>query len=484
MRRICYRHDQSAVVAALRRGEPIDMATSLGHTVLDELVALHEDLGVLKAVEELPVVRERGGVPDDLLLRTAAVLPFLDTPSLRQAAGQLFGEPAILLRLGWSCLQIEIGDNERHRHPVGRLPSSLPCHPDTLRDELRRVSPESWAELQRKGVKALFDHRLVRGKVYAIDGTGLGPDLRMVSLVCVSAQRPIIVAWRLLEGDASEKGKEAAVTRSLVEQALELGGHEAIELLLMDALYADGPLLAWLKHVKGIDVLVPVPSDRRIHADLAGLAHEGMVRVQRHSYVRHIQGHKQRRTVTLVSQSGLTSWDSFIEAAKGHGAEKPELWACRVEPESPTSADDLPWTLVSTRPWPDAVAAFQGFRPRWHIENDAFRELKEGWRLEALAWGRDYAMHLARVTLTCLAFNTAQVAISQSGQSLAARGIRRLRQTYQHEIGRAPCVIYIGEAYAVLPTEELLLHLGHTPIRSLLPLRTRVGTSLPDRVPP
>jgi hypothetical protein len=306
----------------------------------------------------------------------------------------------------------------------------------------------------------------------------------MVSLVCVSAQRPVIVAWRLLTGDASEKGKEAAVTRSLVEQALELGGPGTIELLLMDALYADGPLLAWLKYEKGIDALVPVPSDRLLHADLEQLASAGKVRVQRHSYTRTIQGHKQRRTVTLVSQSGLTSWDSFLQAAQKYGAEAPSLWACRVEPESPTSKDDLPWTLVSTRSWADATAAFQGFRPRWHIENGAFRELKEGWRLEARLWGRDDAMTLARATLTCLAFNTAQALMSKSGESLAARGIRRLNNHYERQLGRSPAVIYIGTAYAVLPTEELLLHLGHTPRRSLLPLHTHVQSAPSPTHPP
>lgn len=34
------------------------------------------------------------------------------------------------------------------------------------------------------------------------------------------------------------------MTRELIEQALKLGGPEAIELLLADALYADGPLIA------------------------------------------------------------------------------------------------------------------------------------------------------------------------------------------------------------------------------------------------
>ena len=72
--------------------------------------------------------------------------------------------------------------------------------------------------MQRAGVAALYDRRLVRGQVYAVDGSGLGGDLRVVALVCVSSDRPVIVAWRLLEGAASEKGKEAHVTRALARE--------------------------------------------------------------------------------------------------------------------------------------------------------------------------------------------------------------------------------------------------------------------------
>src|SRR6266849_4959433 len=87
-------------------------------------------------------------------------------------------------------------------------------------------------------------------------GLGLGDDFRLVALVCVSATRPIIVAWRLLSGQASEKGQEAAVTRSPIEQVLQVAGPQAIDLRLSDALYADGPRFSWLKYCQGIDARV------------------------------------------------------------------------------------------------------------------------------------------------------------------------------------------------------------------------------------
>src|SRR5256714_8711836 len=239
-----YRNDKAAVTEALRRGERPDLATTMASGPRDELVALHEELGIFALLDQVETQRERAGVSDALLLRTLATLPFVEQASLSGASEVLFREPAVLLQLGWAPVQIRAGSNGRHRHPQGRQEESLPCHPDTLRDALRRVEESAWVRAQAAGVQSLYQRQLVRGKVYAIDGSGLVDDLRLVALVCVSAARPIIVAWRLLSGPASEKGQEAVVTRSLIGQVLAMAGPQAIRLLLADALYADGALLA------------------------------------------------------------------------------------------------------------------------------------------------------------------------------------------------------------------------------------------------
>jgi len=195
-----YRRDKAAVTEALRRGERPDLATTMASGPLDELVALHEELGIFAILDEIEVYRRRTGIADELLLRTLATLPFVEQASLSGASEVLFREPAVLLQLGWAPVHIRQGSNGRHRHPDGRQEESLPCHHDTLRDALRRVGESAWLLAQAAGVKALYQRQMVRGKVYAIDGSGLGNDLRLVALVCVSATRPIIVAWRLLSG--------------------------------------------------------------------------------------------------------------------------------------------------------------------------------------------------------------------------------------------------------------------------------------------
>ncbi len=474
-----YRNEKASVAEALRRGERPDLATTMASGPLDELVAFHEELGVFALLDELEVQRARAGVPDALLLHTLATLPFMEQASLSGASEALFGEPAVLLQLGWAPVQIRQGSNGRHRHPAGRREESLPCHPDTLRDALRRIGEAAWLHAQAAGVQALYQRQLVRGKVYAVDGSGLGDDFRLVALVCVSATRPIIVAWRLLSGSASEKGQEAAVTRSLIEQVLEAAGSQTISLLLADALYADGPLLAWLKYCHGIDALVSLPQDRLLYQDLQGLANGRLIDWTHHRYVRTIGGHKQLREVEVTAAGALTSWDGFTEQAAHYGVPDASLWACLIhDVTTEETAAKPPRALVSTRRFADGFAALQAFRPRWHIEDDTYRELKEGWGLEQQRWGRDFAAVLGRTTLTCLAFNTAQVYRLQAGERLASMAIRRLRRQRQRELGTAPAVIYLAGCYGVFALEELLRLLGTPARESLLPAVKQ--TSSPD----
>ena len=222
-----------------------------------------------------------------------------------------------------------------------------------------------------------------------------------------------------------------------------------------------------------------LPEDRQLYQDLQGLADEQLIDWTHHRYLRTIGGHKQVREVEVTAAGELTSWDGFIEKAASYGVADASLWACLIrDVTTEETAAESPRALVSTRRFADGFAALQAFRPRWHIEDDTYRELKEGWGLEKQRWGRDVAAALGRATLTCLAFNTAQVYRLQAGERLAAVAIRRLRRLRQRELGTAPAVIYLAGCYGVFALEELLSLLGSPARESLLPdVRT---SSSPD----
>src|SRR2546421_11047196 len=104
-------------------------------------------------------------------------LPFVEQASLSGAAEVLFREPAVLLQLGWAPVQIRSGSNGRHRHPEGRQEESLPCHPDTLRDALRRGGESVWQEAQAAGGKARYQRQFGGGKGVGVRCRGCGADL-------------------------------------------------------------------------------------------------------------------------------------------------------------------------------------------------------------------------------------------------------------------------------------------------------------------
>src|SRR2546426_10844734 len=95
-------------------------------------------------------------------------------PRFRGASEVLFREPAVLLQLGWAPVQLRSGSNGRHRHPEGRQEESLPCHPDTLRDALRRGGEAAWLPPQAAGGKGLYQRQVGRGKGSAGRGRRVG----------------------------------------------------------------------------------------------------------------------------------------------------------------------------------------------------------------------------------------------------------------------------------------------------------------------
>jgi hypothetical protein len=460
------RQDKRTVLRRLKEGAAIRTIAE-GDGALEELVALSIELKTFEMLDALPVRRERDGIPDLLLLHTLAVLPFLANGSLEGSARSLFAEPAILIQLGYAPVQLRQGVSARHRQPEGKTKQSVPIHPDTLRDELARLTPEDWERLQEERLRVLYAKRLVRSQKVVVDGSGLGEGQRLVKLCALTGQGLVPLVWEFLTGDASEKGKEAAVTRKLVERVRKIAGEAAIKLLIADALYADGPLLAWLQSL-GIVGLVRLPEDRLLCAEgLSVIKLEGD-KWQKRRQTRILDGHKQTRTVEVAWASELTDWDSYVAKAKELGIAEPGLFVAFVRQLEPKVAPDKQLlALVSTREWPDAWATYEAYRPRWWIENGGFNELKEGWLLERYPWGRDEAIVRGRVGFTLLAQQVVALYRQAAGRNLAGYGIRRLRRALHDALGGPALVVVVGECYAVVTAEELLAALGHPVTESL-----------------
>lgn len=399
------------------------------------------------------------------------MLPFIEAVGLSAAANTLFQDAAILLLLGYAVFEIQNGFNERHHAALEtKSAQSSPYHPEVLRQELARLDLDSLHTFRRRCIRPLFEHRLVRGKTYAIDGSGLGKRWRVVGILNVNPERALWVTWRVLSGSASEKGKEASIVHEMVDEMREVGGGDAMEWLLMDALAqrADGPLLAWLKYQRNIDALVRLPEDRALYADLQGLIRLQPKCWQTHTDVRYIAGRKQTREVSAAAESDLNSWDSFVQATQAAGVPDAKLWGCLLHAVDRDTGAVEDWALVSTGAFSTAWQGYTFWRQRWHIENNGFREFKEGWHVEQAPWTRDDdVVAWARVTFTCIAFDVAQIAKTTAGRQLTHLGIRRLRRELTRQIGPAPVIVFAQDCYGIFNIEEIVTTLGALPAISL-----------------
>src|SRR3990172_13075547 len=104
-------NNREQVLEALRKGEYEEILTSR-EGALDALAHLANELEVLDAVELIEVEREREGIPDGMLLRTLAIMPFVEALSLSAAANTLFEDAAVLLQLGYTAVNIQEGFNQ------------------------------------------------------------------------------------------------------------------------------------------------------------------------------------------------------------------------------------------------------------------------------------------------------------------------------------------------------------------------------------
>jgi len=461
-------NNREKVLEALQKGEYEAILTSK-EGALDALAQLAYELEVFEAVKLIEVERERAGVPDELALRTLAVLPFVEAMSLSAAANTLFEDAGVLLQLGYTAVQIQEGFNQRRgKGKEQKSAQSRPYHPDVLRGELQRIKVESLDAYRRQCVKVLYQRGLVRGKLYAVDGSGIGPQMRVVGLICLQKDGPLWVNWRLRTGNESEKGKEGEVVLAMVDEVREWGGQETIEWLLMDALYADGYILANLKYARQIDVMVRLPEDRRMYEQLMGLLRVFPETWQEHLDVRYLSGHKQTRQMKVAKMEELNDWPGFVEAAHALGIPHPTLsgFAIQSHPVDPSTGQMEEWALVATAPFNTAWQAYTFWRNRWTIENNGFRELKEGWHLEDALWTfHNFVVAAARLTFTLVAYNVAQISQSKVAQSLKVRGIRKLRQELNRQLGfrSSPVIIFAAGAFTIMHLEELVVALGGKP---------------------
>jgi hypothetical protein len=455
---IYLQENRDRVRKALLSGH-VDEVVTLRATAFDELAAAMHAFGYWEQLESIEVAlqKDEDDVPHSLLLRELAVMPLLRIPNPNQAPTYLFQDYGVLRFLGFTVAQIRDGFNDKGvRSPTGKA-RMRPHHRDTLYHALKHVKMGSLARYREDHQRALVEHGLVQGGIFAVDGTGLRhSDRHVVILQQLSGAAPFIVDWRV-----QGPGRELAAGREMVAQLKEMIGAEQIRWLLMDGAYVDGAWLAELQQ-QGIGAAVRVYEEMDICEEMQLLSQYPEHAFEPYRYVRTIQGHKEWHEMELAFGEGLKMWPSYRQA----WAERPEepcpgLWGVLVREEREDKDGQLKqivWGVVFTRPVAGRAAGYQLWRQRWDIENRGMRELNQGGWMESQTWGRSEAAVRTSIALKIGAHNCYCLMRTDLGEQWAATGLRSLQQ---YLYGAPPLVMVVSDGeYMLLTAEELVTSLG------------------------
>lgn len=470
--------NRAAVTEKLRRGE-YDGLVQTGMGRADELVYLMASLKFFEHLDQVEVVEERAGIPNDLQKRCLAILPVVGIPTIANTPERLFKDAGLLHFLGCNAQQIANGFTQRGPKKRNQQPKRLPFHEDDLRNLLKAIASTQSQRFFTGCIGEFFRAKYVRGGFYAIDGTeilvgdaktfeGTGTitvpvrhkdgsttyetktGYKLIYLLNLKADRELVVSYRLVPLNTNA----LQVVREMVTETLQLGGAGAIELLLMDREFVDGDLINWLKGDHGIDVIIPVKKNMDILEDMRGLARIDPCPWQTYTKLvrRRVQKDQPKQKVVVPIRvkgfEGLTTWSSCRIPLNGI--------LQRKDDETLEDARGL----VTTLPTQDAIRIDQQYGARWGIENDGNRELKQGWDLETL-WGRSLAAVTMSVVMKLLGYNYVKLFHTQSGSRLIANGMRRLRARVLDEGFQV--IVYAGNEFGVFHIEEIATLLGAPP---------------------
>jgi len=473
-----YERAQREVYRKLQAREKPEAVVGAGWGLLDHFFIFLFGLGFFARIDFRPKAMKRVMIPTVLMILTYEVKQLMGISSMNQLEEHLFRDTALLKIIGFTARQIQEGFCQR-----GKGRRRGPMHRDTLGDFLSRFSSKEVEFILREAVGALVKHKLVRGRTYILDATDLpttkhyrgcgmrkvvkkgrdreGREVEIVKyvygyklLVLMEARHKIIVAARVVKIHEHEK----PFTKELIREGQRRTGG-AVKVLLIDRGFIDGVLLWWLWKKMRVRFVIPARSNMEVSQDLRGFRSE------------KADGQwvfvEQTKKTKVMGVKGLLSYDQFGEEEHGRRKGRKDFKANPIN-----GVMVLRWNGKDYEPGKEKVflTNFSVSRPmkiierydlRSEIENQGFRELKQGYHLLKYPQKTEAAVR-AHVILTLIIYSLVNAYKSEQGQRLAHLGIRRWRGKQMGQSIHKMIVYYEG-IYGIVDVEELFYLMDMTP---------------------
>jgi len=473
-----YERAQKEVYRKLKARERPEAVVGAGWGFLDHFFIFVFSLGFFARIEFRPKRVKRLMIPTILMILTYEVKQLMGISSMNQLEEHLFRDIALLKIIGFTARQIQEGFCSR-----GKGKRQGPMHRDTLADLLSKFSSQEVDFILREAVRVLVKHRLIRGRTYILDATDLpttknykgcgmkkvvkkgwdkeGQPVQTVTyvygyklLVLMEARHKIVVAARV----AKINEHESNFTKELIREAQRRTGG-AVKVLLVDRGFIDGVLLWWLWKKMKIRFVIPARSNMEVSQDIRGFRSEEAD--GRGIFVQQTQAMK------VMGVRGLLSYDQFGEEEHGRRKGRKDFKANPINAVMVLRWDGRDYepgkekvfltNLSVSRP----MKIIEQYDLRSEIENQGFRELKQGYHLLKYPQKTEAAVR-AHAVLTLIIYSLVNAYKSEQGQRLAHLGIRRWRGKQMGQSIHKMIVYYEG-IYGVVDVEELFYLMDMTP---------------------
>ena len=418
------------------------------------------------------------------LILTYETKALLGIGPMNQVPDQLFKDVGLLLVLGYTAEQISNGFCRR-----GKQDKQGPMHKNTLADCVQRLTEGEAMDIVNSGVKLLAKHGMLNDSIYILDGSKLpttetfrtreGDPVSYTSVTHTHHTRngeeveivERIYGYKLLaiRGVGSRSVVASKVVPinvderhyaiELIRQAEENIGRNRIKLLLIDRGYIDGLLLWKLKHECKLDFVIPTKTDMAVTKDVRGF------RALRKP--KGISEH-QEGELKVWGIPNVRSYDQYGDEAhqeknfraKGFRANPLNaIMVLRWKGEDYEPGEEK--VFITTLPVDKPKEVLEKYQLRSLIENQCFRELKQGWNLLRYPKRTEGAV-VGHVQLTIAVFNMTNGYRTQEGDDLTEQGIRRFRrESFSESLHKV--IVIAGEHFAIFDLEELMVLSGNPP---------------------
>jgi hypothetical protein len=447
------RYSREAVEEALQRGEAYRFENTIP-TLLDEVLALAEQLGVMDGIEALPDPRKHAYIPLPVICVIALCRFLYASKSYRQVGDQLLRSHTLLQRLGvlpaicrkGGYYQCERAEDEQASWRGAKL-----LDEERITEVVSLLDIEELHTLIVRFVQGLRKRQpqLFRRGLFIMDSNhfrlkGSREEYKWCCLMLWTPHGLIPVAMECCATKGEGTG-EPNVGERVLKRALAAYGDGFLKTVLMDTGYEDGELLHWLKESHGIDWVMDPSSNTKVAQGMLAAIHDKPQRPWIRVEAPKLEIPKQQLPVRHVMWVGERR-NFFTYQGPVNGCVLRDVYP--PSEASPQGREIYQCVMTSNMDWKGAKI-HDLWRMRWCIES-TFGAMTEYWGLGKWQHPRLEA-YRSTIVFMALTFGLLSAYLYEKHQKVPLRGVAdRLHWEAENRV-----LVVCGSA-AVVATPSML----------------------------